>query len=309
MPRISIIFAAIARFRAMEARSAGEPMHDSKNEKEVLRARRFQPRRALGQNFLHDRELLDRIVAMSETAPGDRVLEIGAGAGTLTRALCRAGARVTALEVDRALEPVLSETLRAAGDITLLFDDILRTDLHELHRAHMDGGPFRVVANLPYYITTPILMKLLESGLPIISLTVMVQKEVAERICAQPGGRDYGVLSVMAQYYTLPLLVATVPASAFDPSPRVDSAIVHMTARECPPVDVPSAQAFRRVVRAAFSQRRKQIANSLASGLGVTREQARQLLAASDIDPGARAETLTLAQFAALTRAVSALPV
>ncbi|NLG37282.1 MAG: 16S rRNA (adenine(1518)-N(6)/adenine(1519)-N(6))-dimethyltransferase RsmA [Clostridiales bacterium] len=283
-------------------------MHEVKNEKEIPRVRGFRPRHALGQNFLYDRAILDRIVAASETAPGDRVLEIGAGAGTLTRALCRAGARVTALEVDRALEPVLSETLRAAGEVTLIFEDFLRTDLNKLHRAHLGGGPFRVVSNLPYYITTPIIMKLLESGLPVISLTLMVQKEVAERICAQPGGRDYGVLSVMAQFYTLPLLAATVPALAFEPPPRVDSAIVHMASRERPPVDVSSVDAFRRVVRAAFSQRRKQMVNSLASGLGVTREQARRLLEESDINPGARAETLTLAQFAALTRAASALP-
>lgn len=269
----------------------------------ALRRRGFRPRRSLGQNFLFDSSLLARIVQASQTGPGDAVLEIGAGPGTLTLALSRCAARVTAVEVDQSLAGVLVEAVGDAPNVVLVFEDIMKTDLGEIHRTHLGGGPFRVVANLPYYITTPILMRLLESGLPIVSITVMVQKEVALRVCARPGGKDYGVLSVMAQLYAQPVLIETVPASAFVPSPRVDSALLHMPVREALPVDIPSPEAFHSMVQAAFSQRRKQIVNSLSSGLALPRELTGKLLESAGIRPEDRAETLDLNAFAALTRA------
>lgn len=268
----------------------------------ALRRHGFRPRRSLGQNFLFDPSLLARIVQASETGPRDAVLEIGAGSGTLTLALSRRAAQVTAVEVDRSLADVLAEAVGDARNVTLVFDDIMKISLEEIHRTRLGGGLFRVVANLPYYITTPILMRLLESGLPIVSITVMVQKEVALRVCARPGRKDYGVLSVMAQLYARPVLVETVPASAFVPPPRVDSALLHMPIRDAYPVDIPSPEALRGVVQAAFSQRRKQIVNSLSSGLGLSRERTGKLLESAGIRPEDRAETLDLGAFAALTR-------
>ncbi|RGS73719.1 MULTISPECIES: 16S rRNA (adenine(1518)-N(6)/adenine(1519)-N(6))-dimethyltransferase RsmA [unclassified Mitsuokella] len=267
----------------------------------ILKAFGLRMSKKLGQNFLIDARIVQGIVDAAEIKPGDRVLEIGPGIGTLTQGLAEAGAEVTAVELDKKLPAVLKETLKAYDNVTIVPGDILKVNIPEI----MGEGPFKVAANLPYYITTPILMTLLERRLPITHMVTMVQKEVAERMTAKPGSRIYGALSVAVQYYTEPEIVLDVPPRSFIPAPEVMSVVVSCRVRRKPAVDVQDEKLFFRVVKAAFGQRRKTLANALR-GAGFPKEQVRDALESAGIDPIRRGETLTLAEFGQLADAFAA---
>lgn len=249
----------------------------------------------LGQNFLIAPAVVEGILSAAEIQPGDRVLEIGPGIGTLTQALAEAGAWVTAVELDKKLPAVLAETLKGCDNVTIVSGDILKVDIEGL----MGGEPFKVVANLPYYITTPILLALLEKKLNISLIVTMVQKEVAERMTALPGGKDYGALSVAVQYYTEPDIVLTVPPKSFYPAPEVDSVVIRCRRRAEPPVECRDEKMFFRVARASFGQRRKTLINAL-KGAGFLQEDIDRAVSRAGIDPGRRGETLSLEEFARL---------
>ena len=268
----------------------------------ILKAFNLHASKRLGQNFLIDAGVVNGIVATAEIEPGDRVLEIGPGIGTLTQALAEAGADVTAVELDKKLPAVLAETLKEYDNVRIVPGDILKTDIPAL----MGDKPFKVVANLPYYITTPIIMALLEQKLPITRIVTMVQKEVAERMVAEPGGKDYGALSVAVQYYTEPEFALNVPPKCFMPAPAVDSAVMDCVVRTEPPVDVKDEKMFFRVVKASFGQRRKTLSNAL-TGVGISKDDVKTVLNAAGVDGTRRGETLTLSEFAALADAVTAL--
>lgn len=267
----------------------------------ILKAFGLRMSKKLGQNFLIDARIVQGIVDAAEIKPGDRVLEIGPGIGTLTQGLAEAGAAVTAVELDKKLPTVLKETLKAYDNVTIVPGDILKVNIPEI----MGEGSFKVAANLPYYITTPILMTLLERHLPITHMVTMVQKEVAERMTAKPGSRIYGALSVAVQYYTEPEIVLDVPPRSFIPAPEVMSVVVSCRVRQQPAVAVQDEKLFFRVVKAAFGQRRKTLANALR-GAGFPKEQVRDALEAAGIDPVRRGETLTLAEFGQLADAFAA---
>lgn len=261
----------------------------------ILRAFNIRAKKGLGQNFLINPEIVNGIVSVADIKPGEPVLEVGPGIGTLTQALGLAGAKVTAVELDQSLLPILDKTLEGAGDVRVIHGDILQVDINEL----MQGQSFKVAANLPYYITTPIIMKLLESKLPIERLVTMVQKEVAERMAAQPGGREYGALSIAVQYYAEVSIPLIVPANSFIPEPKVESAVVLCKLRDKPPVEVVSEKLFFQVVRAAFSQRRKMLSNCLKT-MGVNSEFVQLWMQQAGIDGKRRPETLSLQEFAML---------
>lgn len=252
----------------------------------------------LGQNFLISEQAVEQIVASACLSASDTVLEIGPGIGTLTQGLAETGASVVAVELDARLVEVLGTTLEGYDNIRIIHGDILKTDISREIKAEK----YKVVANLPYYITTPIIMTLLERRLPIELLVTMVQKEVAERMVAPPGGKDYGALSVAVQYYTEPELLLDVPPAAFIPPPAVDSSVIRCIIRDQPPVDVVDEKRFFRIVKAAFSQRRKTLSNALKTS-GMTSQQIAGVLNSADIDPKRRGETLSLAEFAAVTNA------
>lgn len=249
----------------------------------------------LGQNFLIDEQVVDRIVAAAGIEQDDAVLEIGPGIGTLTQGLAEAGARVVAVELDRHLVGVLAKTLEGYDNVHVVHGDILKIDISR----EIMAENYKVVANLPYYITTPIIMKLLEEKLPVDTLVTMVQKEVADRMVARPGGKDYGALSVAVQFYTEPEIVLTVPSGAFLPPPAVESAVIRCKVRKQPPVAVADEKLFFRVVKAAFAQRRKTLANAL-KGAGIQAELVKTMLDSSGIDGQRRGETLSLAEFGEL---------
>ena len=261
----------------------------------ILKAFGLRMSKKLGQNFLIDAGIVQGIVDAAEIEPGDRVLEIGPGIGTLTQGLAEAGAEVTAVELDKKLPAVLAETLKAYENVTIVPGDILKVNIPAI----MGDAPFKGAANLPYYITTPILMALLERHLPITRMVTMVQKEVAERMVAGPGSKTYGALSVAVQYYTEPEIVLNVPPRSFIPAPEVDSVFIACKVRETPAVDVMEEKMFFRVVKAAFGQRRKTLANALCGG-GFPKEQVRDAMERAGIDPTRRGETLSLAEFAQL---------
>ena len=261
----------------------------------ILKVFGLRMSKKLGQNFLIDADIVQGIVDAAEIEPGDRVLEIGPGIGTLTQGLAEAGAEVTAVELDKKLPAVLAETLKAYENVTIVPGDILKVNIPAI----MGDAPFKVAANLPYYITTPILMALLERHLPITRMVTMVQKEVAERMVAGPGSKTYGALSVAVQYYTEPEIVLNVPPRSFIPAPEVDSVVIACKVRETPAVDVMEEKMFFRVVKAAFGQRRKTLANALCGG-GFPKEQVRDAMERAGIDPTRRGETLSLAEFAQL---------
>lgn len=266
----------------------------------ILKAFDLHASKRLGQNFLIHGGTVEAIVETADICPGDRVLEIGPGIGTLTQGLAEAGASVTAVELDKKLPAVLAETLSGYDRVRIVGGDILKTDIP----AFMGEEPFKVVANLPYYITTPILLTLLERRLPITRIVTMVQREVAERMIALPGGRDYGALSVAVQYYTEPRLAIEVSPRCFLPPPAVESAVMDCVVRKTPPVAVEDEKHFFRVVRAAFGQRRKTIGNALKS-LGLPRDILQGALSKAGIDPLRRGETLSLSEFAALAGALT----
>ena len=252
----------------------------------------------LGQNFLIKRGIVDEIVHAAELTPGEPVLEVGPGIGTLTQGLAQSGADVTAIELDRRLLEVLDTTLASYDNVRIVHGDVLKLDVPTI----MNHKPFKVVANLPYYITTPIIMSLLESKLPIERLVVMVQKEVALRMVAQPGTKDYGALSVAVQYYTEPDIVLDVPPKSFLPAPAVTSSVIRCVLRDKPPVDVIDEKLFFRVVKAGFAQRRKTFSNTMKT-TGLTRDRIEELLAKANIDGQRRGETFTLQEFADVANA------
>ena len=256
----------------------------------------------LGQNFLIDAGIVQGIVDAAEIQPGDRVLEIGPGIGTLTQALAEAGADVTCVELDKRLPEVLAHTLEAYDNVKVIQGDILKVDIPAI----MGSEPFKVVANLPYYITTPIIMALLEKHLPITDIVVMVQKEVAERMAAQPGGKTYGALSAAVQYYSVPEIALYVPPRSFMPPPEVDSVVVDCKIRKEPAVQLTDEKLFFRVVKAAFGQRRKTLGNALKS-LGASKDTINNVLVQAGIDSSRRGETLTLEEFAAIANTLAAI--
>lgn len=256
----------------------------------------------LGQNFLIRRSVVDEIVAAAELTAGEPVLEIGPGIGTLTQGLAQSGAAVTAVELDRRLLEVLDTTLAQYNNVRVIHGDVLKVNIPEI----MNHKPFKVVANLPYYITTPIIMSLLEMKLPIERLVVMVQREVAERMVAQPGTKAYGALSVAVQYYTEPSIVMDVPPRAFMPAPGVTSAVICCRLREKPPVEVADEKLFFRVVKAAFAQRRKTFSNTMKT-TGLDKETIASVLAKANIDGVRRGETFSLQELADVANAWYAL--
>ena len=263
---------------------------------QVLYDNDFHKKKSLGQNFLYDNNLLDKIVSEAGITSEDTVLEIGAGPGGLTSALAKVAKKVVAVEIDRSLKPVLTENLAEFDNITLLFTDFMKVDLAEFASEHL-GESFKVVANLPYYITTPIIMKVLESGLNALTMTIMVQKEVAQRIISNPGKKDYGVLSVMTQVRSEPSILFIVPATAFNPPPKVDSAMLHIDMSAGTKIPLVDIEGYYRIVRAAFSQRRKQLANSLSSGLAINKVLAIEYITLSGLSPQVRAERLSVMDF------------
>ena len=256
----------------------------------------------LGQNFLIKRGIVDEIVKAADLQEGEPVLEIGPGIGTLTQGLAQSGATVTAIELDTRLLEVLDTTLAQYSNVTIVHGDVLKLDVPSI----MNNEPFKVVANLPYYITTPIIMSLLESRLPIERLVVMVQKEVALRMVAKPGTKDYGALSVAVQYYTKPDIVLDVPPKSFLPAPAVTSSVIRCVLRDKPPVDVIDEKLFFRVVKAGFAQRRKTFANTMKT-TGLSKDRIEELLAKANIDGQRRGETFTLQEFADVANAWAAL--
>ena len=256
----------------------------------------------LGQNFLIKRGIIDEIVHAAELTPGEPVLEVGPGIGTLTQGLAQSGADVTAIELDRRLLEVLDTTLASYDNVRIIHGDVLKLDVPSI----MNHKPFKVVANLPYYITTPIIMSLLESKLPIERLVVMVQKEVALRMVAKPGTKDYGALSVAVQYYTEPDIVLDVPPKSFLPAPAVTSSVIRCVLRDKPPVDVIDEKLFFRVVKAGFAQRRKTFANTMKT-TGLSKDRIEELLEKANIDGQRRGETFTLQEFADVANAWASL--
>lgn len=256
----------------------------------------------LGQNFLIKRGIVDEIVKAADLQEGEPVLEIGPGIGTLTQGLAQSGANVTAIELDTRLIEVLDTTLAQYSNVTIVHGDVLKLDVPSI----MNNEPFKVVANLPYYITTPIIMSLLESRLPIERLVVMVQKEVALRMVAKPGTKDYGALSVAVQYYTEPDIVLDVLPKSFLPAPAVTSSVIRCVLRDQPPVDVIDEKLFFRVVKAGFAQRRKTFANTMKT-TGLSKDRIEELLAKANIDGQRRGETFTLQEFADVANAWAAL--
>lgn len=256
----------------------------------------------LGQNFLIKRGIVDEIVHAAEITVREPVLEVGPGIGTLTQGLAQSGADVTAIELDRRLLEVLDTTLASYDNVRIVHGDVLKLDVPTI----MNHKPFKVVANLPYYITTPIIMSLLESKLPIERLVVMVQKEVALRMVAKPGTKDYGALSVAVQYYTEPDIVLDVPPKSFLPAPAVTSSVIRCVLRDKPPVDVIDEKLFFRVVKAGFAQRRKTFANTMKT-TGLSKDRIEELLAKANIDGQRRGETFTLQEFADVANAWAAL--
>ena len=270
--------------------------------RELLKKFDFKMTKSLGQNFLIDEGILDEIIQGSELSKEDCVVEIGPGMGALTQKLCEKSKQVVAIEIDKRLMPVLKVTLFGYDNVTVVNEDVLKLDLPKTLQEHFGETPAKVVANLPYYITTPIIMKLLEERLNLKSITIMVQKEVGDRLKAAPGGKDYGALSVAVQYYCIPKRIALVPLDSFIPKPEVDSVVMKLDIREKPPVEVKSEEKFFRVVKASFGQRRKTLLNALTSGnFGKSKDEIKALLEELGIDEKRRGETLSLQEFALLS--------
>lgn len=272
--------------------------------KEVLGRHRFRFSKALGQNFLIDPRVCPRMAAESGAAECAGAIEVGPGLGVLTYELAQVAKKVVAIELDQRLFPVLGETLADCPNVELVQGDVLKLDLHALIQEKFGGQEVCVCANLPYYITSPVIMGLLEGGLPLKSITVMVQKEAAERICAQPGQRACGAVSVSVHYHSQPQVLFGVSRGSFLPPPNVDSAVIRLDLRREPPVQVADEGWFFRVSRAAFAQRRKTAANSISASLGLPKAQVEAALGAAGIPANARAEQLSLEQFAALANAL-----
>ena len=270
---------------------------------EVLQKYGFVFQKRFGQNFLIDTHVLDRIIQASEITKDDFVLEIGPGIGTMTQYLADSAREVTAVEIDDALIPILKDTLKEWDNVTVLHGDILKTDIRKIADEKNQGRPIKVVANLPYYITTPIIMGLFESHVPVDSITVMVQKEVADRMQTGPGSKDYGALSLAVQYYAEPKIVANVPPNCFMPRPKVGSAVIRLTRHQNPPVTTLDEKLMFRLIRASFNQRRKTLSNSLKNSqeLPYSKEEVEAAITECGLPLNIRGEALTLEQFARLS--------
>lgn len=273
---------------------------------EILKKYQFHFQKRYGQNFLIDSHILEKIVQASNITKEDFVLEIGPGIGTMTQYLAEAAGWVTTVEIDKTLIPVLQDTLSAYQNVTVINADILKLDLHALVKEKNNGNPIKIVANLPYYITTPIIMGLFESHIPLKSITIMVQKEVADRMQAGPGTKDYGALSLAVQYYARPEILFTVSPGCFMPRPNVGSAVIRLVRYVDNPVSVRDEAHMFSLIRAAFGQRRKTLVNSLANAgnLQITKEQTLHALEEMHLDASVRGEVLTLSQFAMLSNII-----
>lgn len=269
----------------------------------VLQKYNFNFQKKFGQNFLIDTRVLDKIIDSAEITKDDCVLEIGPGIGTMTQYLAERAGAVVAVEIDKALIPILEDTLSAYDNVTVINDDILKVDVNKIVEEKNQGRPIKVVANLPYYITTPIIMGLFENHVPLQSITIMVQKEVADRMQVGPGTKDYGALSLAVQYYAKPEIVANVPPNCFIPRPNVGSAVIRLTRYEKPPVFVEDEKKMFAIIRASFNQRRKTLVNGLtnAADLHISKEQITQALETLGWSATIRGEALTLEQFAQLS--------
>ena len=269
----------------------------------VLQKYGFRFQKKYGQNFLVDSHILEKIVDASEIGKEDCILEVGPGIGTMTQYLAEHAGHVIAVEIDANLIPILEDTLSAYDNITVIHGDILKTDVKKLCDTYNGGKPLKVVANLPYYITTPIIMGLFESNVPLDSITIMVQKEVADRMQVGPGTKDYGALSLAVQYYAKPEIIANVPPGCFIPKPNVGSAVIRLTRYEAPPVSTKDEKRMFAIIRAAFNQRRKTLINALSNAgiYGITKEKAGQALTEMGLADNIRGEALTLEQFALLS--------
>ena len=286
----------------MKTPTLGNPQ----NTIEVLQKYNFNFQKKFGQNFLIDEHVLDKIIRAAEITKDDYVLEIGPGIGTMTQYLACAAREVTAVEIDRALIPILEDTLKEYDNVSIINEDILKVDIAALAKEKNGGRPIKVVANLPYYITTPIIMGLFESHVPLESITVMVQKEVADRMQVGPGTKDYGALSLAVQYYAEPYIVANVPPNCFMPRPAVGSAVIRLTRHQKPPVEVMDEKLMFRLIRAAFNQRRKTLANGLKNSgeLNLSKEVITAAIEKLGKGSSVRGEALDLEEFARLTNII-----
>lgn len=270
---------------------------------EIIQKHEFAFQKKFGQNFLIDTHVLDKIIAAAGVTKEDCVLEIGPGIGTMTQYLAESARHVVAVEIDSNLIPILKETLAGYDSVTIIRDDILKVDINRITEEYNSGRPIKVVANLPYYITTPIIMGLFEGMVPIDNITVMVQKEVADRMQVGPGSKDYGALSLAVQYYAEPYIVANVPPNCFMPRPSVGSAVIRLTRHKNPPVDVRDPLLMFRLIRASFNQRRKTLQNGLNNSpeIPFSKEQIAAAIESLGLGASVRGETLSLEQFAALS--------
>ena len=273
--------------------------------KDILQRHGFSFSKSLGQNFLINPSVCPRIAEEGNAKKGFGMIEIGTGIGVLTAELAKRADKVVAVEIDTRLQPVLQETLAEFSNIKVIYEDVLKVDLRQLIEREFAGLEVAVCANLPYYITSPIIMTLLEARLPIKSITVMVQKEAAVRICAEPGTRDVGAVSLAVRYFSTPQLLFHVSRGSFMPAPNVDSCVIRMDVKEQTPENVRDEAFFFRLVRASFSQRRKTLVNPVSSGMGISKEIVRETLEELDIKPTVRAEELTMEQFIALSNRLS----
>ncbi len=277
-----------------------------KNTIEVLQKYGFNFQKKFGQNFLINTGILEEIIEAAEITKDDFVLEIGPGIGTMTQYLCENAREVVAVEIDKNLIPILADTLSAYDNVEVINEDILKVDIKKLAEEKNAGKPIKVVANLPYYITTPIIMGLFESHVPIDSITIMVQKEVADRMQEGPGSKEYGALSLAVQYYAHPEIVVNVPPSCFMPQPKVGSAVIRLTRHEQSPVEVENEKLMFQLIRASFNQRRKTLANGLNnySGLNLSKEVIQQCIEELGVPVTIRGEALSLEQFATLSNII-----
>ena len=285
-----------------------EKLSNPKETIQVLQKHEFQFKKKFGQNFLIDPHVLDKIVDAAQITEDDFVLEIGPGIGTLTQYLCERARQVLAVEIDKNLIPILHETLSSYENVEVRNGDILKQDIREIAQDYNDGKPIKVVANLPYYITTPIIMELFESRVPLANVTVMVQKEVADRMKAQPGSKDCGALSLAVQYYAKPYIAAFVPPNCFMPRPKVGSAVIRLECRKEAPVRVVDEKLMFRLIRASFNQRRKTLQNGIANSgeLSFSKAQAAEAIEQAGLDANVRGEKLGLSEFAKLADLLAA---